>query len=288
MDCLIHYLLLSSHSLWPPFVCRVCEFFVLFLSLTHTMGGRSSKVVITPEAQKVTPAEPEGVITQLKEAEESGNGESIPPIDGAVVTNERNGDCSTVNVTVATLPAVDEQEEPKSAHKKSNPMHWIQKKISFKKTKTFKATVQEEIPVEAATADQPALEPGQEEKQEKHPTGNAEAQSEEVPMIDQGTTIPVTGAESSNEPLVEIAPSSNGLQENIGEEEFLEEPEAFMEGEKENVASTPEKLEEESKMELGLVEKLANLGIDSVQSLQSNSADVHVNGDAAVAAAEES
>ncbi|KAL5962499.1 hypothetical protein TSMEX_009767 [Taenia solium] len=245
------------------------------------MGGKSSKVVITPEAPKTTP-ESEGTITQLKEAGENVNGESIPPIDGTASTSEQNGDCSTVNATATTLPAVDEPKESKSAHKKSNPIIWMQKKISFKKTKTPKATSHEEKPDEAAKPDQPASEPVQEEKGEEHPTGDAEAQSEEIPTVDQGTTIPETAVEPSNEPLVEIAPSSNGLQENIGEEQFLEEPETFMEGEKENITFVSEKSEEESKTDPGVAEKLANLGIDSAQSLQSNSVDVHVNGDTAV------
>ncbi|VDM18486.1 unnamed protein product [Hydatigera taeniaeformis] len=244
------------------------------------MGGRSSKVVITPEAQATTSTQPEGTITQLKEVGENVNGDSIPPIDGNASANEQNGDCSTANTTAATLPAVDEPKESKSTHKKSNPIIWMQKKISFKKAKASKAAVHEEKPDEAAKSDQPAPEPVQ-EKPEEH-TGDAEAQSEEISTVDHGTTIPEPAAESSNEPLVEITPSLNGLQENIGEEQFLGEPETFMEGEKENIASISEKSEEESKTDVSVAEKLANLGIDSAQSLQSNNVDVHVNGDTAV------
>ncbi|KAL5108741.1 hypothetical protein TcWFU_003550 [Taenia crassiceps] len=228
---------------------------------------RSSKVVITPEAPKTTPDESEGTITQLKEAGENVNGESIPPIDGTASTNEQNGDCSTVNAA-STTPAVDESKGSKSAHKK---------KLRRRKRPLMKKKLTQ---LRNRTSLSP--EPVQEEKGEEHPTGNAEAQSEEIPTVDQGTTIPETTAESSDEPLVEIAPSLNGLQDNIGEEQFLEEPEVFMKREKENTTSISEKSEEESKMDGGVAEKLANLGIDPAQSLQSNNVDVHVNGDTAV------
>ena len=61
--------------------------------------------------------------------------------------------------------------------------------------------------------------------------------------MDQATAAnPETGvAESSGEPVVEITPTSNGVQVKVGSEEFIEEPPScFNGGEKNGLVEVPE------------------------------------------------
>uniref|UniRef100_A0A5K3FHH0 Proteoglycan 4-like n=1 Tax=Mesocestoides corti TaxID=53468 RepID=A0A5K3FHH0_MESCO len=179
------------------------------------MGGRSSKVVITPET-KASAAAPEPTATITKTVMENGNTEAIPSIDEP--TTEPNGDCSAsaapAEAPTDTAPAVAECHEPKP-----------------------------ELP--------------------EAPVGDVETQSAETTQVDQATSHP-DPADSCSGPVVEFAPTTNGFHSQVGEEHFVEETSA--------PANEPvaECAAEESNTDLGLTEKLANLGIDSAQPAQTN------------------
>ncbi|KAM3173314.1 hypothetical protein ACTXT7_012737 [Hymenolepis weldensis] len=190
------------------------------------MGGKSSKLVITPENAETAVNPGTEVITQLKSNGENGNGEAIPPIDAVT---ESNGDCqAAVDITAETIPANGSIAETKQ--KKPNPINWIHKKISFRKAKTpKKSALTEEKPVEPAVEEtQPVI--TEEGKEEETPppaeTGNAQIPSEEVPKTDQGTAIPeIPEVEQKVEPVVEICPPTEEVQTNADEEQFVEEEE---------------------------------------------------------------
>ena len=122
--------------------------------------------------------------------------------------------------------------------------------------------------------------------------GDVEVQSEEVPKADQATNAnPETGVtESSEEPVIEIAPTSNGVLAKVGEEEFVEEPPKYPAEQEEpapaEVSDAPEEQEEEPKLNVDLSEKLASLGIESAAGPQTNdgleSHGVSCDGDAVV------
>ncbi|VDD76404.1 unnamed protein product [Mesocestoides corti] len=230
------------------------------------MGGRSSKVVITPET-KASAAAPEPTATITKTVMENGNTEAIPSIDEP--TTEPNGDCSAsaapAEAPTDTAPAVAECHEPKSAQKVKNPISWLNKKISFKKTKTPKNVEPEKPPAESTENAEPVAEAVEEKKPElpEAPVGDVETQSAETTQVDQATSHP-DPADSCSGPVVEFAPTTNGFHSQVGEEHFVEETSA--------PANEPvaECAAEESNTDLGLTEKLANLGIDSAQPAQTN------------------
>ncbi|VDL60286.1 unnamed protein product [Hymenolepis diminuta] len=250
------------------------------------MGGKSSKLVITPENAETTVNAGTEVITQLKSNGENGNGEAVPPID---VVTESNGDCqAAVDITAETIPANGSIAEIKQ--KKANPINWIHKKISFKKAKTpKKPTSTEEKPVEPAVEEAKLVITEEGKKEETPPlaeTGDVQIPSEEVPKVDQGTAVPeIPEVEQTVEPVVELCPPTEEVHTNIGEEQFVEEeePKEEQEGIKQNgnrVSYDEEPAQPESyEVDMGISEKITDLVINEADSLL-NGDRTHLNGDA--------
>jgi len=195
------------------------------------MGLKSSKLVINPSESVVASAGDE-VQGTVKEVNENGCTEVAAEInDEAPKTDE---------------PAVDESKC--SASKKKNPINWIQKKISFKKLRTPRKQPIAPESVEVAPTEAVATE-------EEASTNCAMTQSVEVVKVDQGAGH---GDPISSEPIVEIAPTANGIV-NHGDEHYEEVAPPFVE---EVPAIVEEDKAQPEVNDLELSEKLANLGMN--------------------------
>ncbi|KAM7536194.1 hypothetical protein Aperf_G00000104322 [Anoplocephala perfoliata] len=247
--------------------------------LKFAMGGRSSKVVITPENAETAAVSGEAV-AQLKPIGENGSGDAAA-IDSKA---EPNGECHATDTTAEALPADGSTAEIKSSQRKPGPINWIQKKISFKKAKTPKKPVTEEKPTESAKGTEPIAVDGKREEGVSAIADDVQVQSEEVPTVDQGTTVSETPeVEVTVEPVVEVVPSTEDAQKGVGEEQFVDEPEQVVEGI--NGADPHEEFAGEAQADLGLADKFASLGIDAVEPI-ANGADTCPVGDTMVTGGE--
>ncbi|VDO04528.1 unnamed protein product [Rodentolepis nana] len=250
------------------------------------MGGKSSKLVITPENAETAADVATAAITPLKSNGENGNGEVISPINVA----ESNGVCEGAGDATTDIPHDSSITETKL--KKPNPINWIQKKISFKKVKTPKkpAVTDENTTEPVSEESQPVI--TEEKEEEKAPssaeTGDVQVQSEEVPKADQGTVIPETlEIEQTAETVIEISPSIEEVQINAGKEQFVEEEEPNEEEEEveqngDMSSQEPVLTELEScDTDMGVSAKISNFANGAVESL-SNGNEIHLNGDTVI------
>ncbi|KAL7060221.1 hypothetical protein AAHC03_09450 [Spirometra sp. Aus1] len=281
------------------------------------MGVKQSKLVING-AKKETAATHDETPGTCKELNENG---TIEAVAGDATQHQETANCE--GDAAAAAPADQSTAvngEEAKAHKKKNPINWIQKKISIKKprvcSKTEAAGPEKEEktetpaaegegakvaappvpPVEQAPAPEtheaelqqpPAEETATESKWINAPSADAcaEISTQAEPVVTKDQAAGFGGDSNDCGQIVEITPTVNGHHHLMGDEHLeLAEPAC------QPFEEPTEHAADDLPVDSGLSEKLASLGIDGLpeQGLTNgHDATAAANGHCALTADEE-